>query len=346
MNGTSKKARIDWVDYAKGICILLVVAFHTISGVERVSGQEIWTDHLVIFATPFRMPDFFLISGLFLARVIDRDWRGYADKKVLHFAYFYLLWLVIVFAVRGPGMAADYGALETVRQFFLSLIDPFGSMWFIYILPIFFVFAKLMRDAGVPAAAVLGLGVVLEALPVHTGWTVIDEFAARFVYFYAGYLFAGQIFAIAGWVQNNVAKSLAGLVVWALVNGAIVYAGFSKLPGVSLALGLAGGAAVVSIAALLARAEIGRFLRYMGANSIVIYLAFFLPMGAARAVLLKLGLVPDLGTVSILVVATAIVVPLALHHVTRNTTLKYLFVRPGWAKLKPETKITATVAAE
>ena len=30
---------------------------------------------------PFRMPDFFLISGLFLARVIDRDWRDYLDRR-------------------------------------------------------------------------------------------------------------------------------------------------------------------------------------------------------------------------------------------------------------------------
>jgi hypothetical protein len=28
---------------------------------------------LMAFAKPFRMPDFFLISGLFLARVIDRS---------------------------------------------------------------------------------------------------------------------------------------------------------------------------------------------------------------------------------------------------------------------------------
>jgi uncharacterized membrane protein YcfT len=47
---------------------------------------------VVAFAKPFRMPDFFLISGLFLARVIDRDWRTYLDRKVVHFVYFYLLW--------------------------------------------------------------------------------------------------------------------------------------------------------------------------------------------------------------------------------------------------------------
>src|SRR5207253_7771984 len=86
------QARIDWVDYAKGFCIVFVVMMHSTLGVEQVAGQEGWLHTVVAFAKPFRMPDFFLISGLFLAQVIERDWRTYGDRKVLHFAYFYLLW--------------------------------------------------------------------------------------------------------------------------------------------------------------------------------------------------------------------------------------------------------------
>src|SRR6266702_8541833 len=66
-------ARLDWVDYAKGICIVMVVMMHSVLGVEAASGQTGFMHWLVMFAKPFRMPDFFLISGLFLAVVIDRD---------------------------------------------------------------------------------------------------------------------------------------------------------------------------------------------------------------------------------------------------------------------------------
>ena len=68
-------ARVDWVDYAKGICIVMVVMMHSVLGVELAAGQTGFMHHVVEFARPFRMPDFFLISGLFLSRVIDRDWR-------------------------------------------------------------------------------------------------------------------------------------------------------------------------------------------------------------------------------------------------------------------------------
>jgi uncharacterized membrane protein YcfT len=88
---TPPPGRVDWVDTAKGFCIIMVVMMHSTLGVQEATGEPSWMGALVAFAKPFRMPDFFLISGLFLARVIDRSWRRYLDTKVVHFAYFYVL---------------------------------------------------------------------------------------------------------------------------------------------------------------------------------------------------------------------------------------------------------------
>src|SRR3977135_515596 len=81
MSGIGTAGRIDWVDYAKGFCIVFVVMMHSTLGVGNAVGEEGWLHTVVAFAKPFRMPDFFLISGLFLAQVIDRDWRPYLDPK-------------------------------------------------------------------------------------------------------------------------------------------------------------------------------------------------------------------------------------------------------------------------
>ena len=59
--------RVDWVDYAKGICIILVVMMHSTLGVEKAAGELSWLNGFIEWARPFRMPDFFLISGLFLS---------------------------------------------------------------------------------------------------------------------------------------------------------------------------------------------------------------------------------------------------------------------------------------
>ena len=87
-NATKSTGRVNWVDYAKGICIVMVVMMHSVLGVELAAGETGFMHAVVSFARPFRMPDFFLISGLFLPLVIDRDWRLYLDRKIVHFAYF------------------------------------------------------------------------------------------------------------------------------------------------------------------------------------------------------------------------------------------------------------------
>jgi len=336
-------SRIDWVDYAKGFCIVMVVMMHSTLGVEQTAGHEGWMHAVVAFARPFRMPDFFLISGLFLARVIDRGWRDYLDKKVIHFAYFYVLWVTIQFAFKAPMFAAEMGWRGVGLSYLEAFIEPFGTLWFIYLLPIFFVTVKATR--GLPWLAIWLIGAALEIAHIDTGWTVIDEFAHRFVYFYTGYIFAPHVFALAAHVQGKPGPALAGLAAWALINGALVLAGYADRPFVSLALAFAGAGAVVAVAALMARSDLFRPLRYCGQNSIVIYLAFFLPMAAARIALLKSGIITDLGTISLLVTAAGVVGALAWYWAARGTPLRVLFERSVWARLKPA-RIPAMQPAE
>src|SRR5882724_8319894 len=214
---SARPDRVDWVDYAKGICIVMVVMMHSVLGVEAAAGQTGFMHLLVMFAKPSRMPDFFLISGLFLAVVIDRDWRTYLDRKAVHFAYFYLLWVTIQFGFKAPSFAAETNWGHAGYLYLESFVEPFGTLWFIYLLPIFFALTKLTRKT--PPLAIWAVAAALEAAHVATGWTVIDELCARFVYFYSGYLFAGYVFALSDRARAQPVWALAGLVVWSLVNG-------------------------------------------------------------------------------------------------------------------------------
>jgi uncharacterized membrane protein YcfT len=327
--------RIDWVDYAKGLCIVMVVMMHSTLGVEAALGEKGWLHYAVAFAKPFRMPDFFLISGLFLACVIDRDWRTYLDRKVVHFAYFYVLWVTIQFAFKAPGLAAEHGLPGTAGLYLMSFIEPFGTLWFIYLLPLFFVVTKLARRA--PPLLVWLIAAGLEIAPVETGWTMIDEFAGRFVYFYTGYILAPRIFALAASVQGRPAVAVAALLAWFAFNGFYVMAGASDLAFVSLTLGLLGAAAVVAVSALMAKSDVFAPLRYCGQHSIVVYLAFFLPMAATRTLMIKTGVIADIGTISALVTMAGVVGALAMFWAVRGTPLRFLFERPErfWLAPKP-----------
>jgi uncharacterized membrane protein YcfT len=352
-NGTSAGAerpahsapeRIDWVDYAKGICIVMVVMMHSVLGVEIAAGQTGFMHLVVMFAKPFRMPDFFLISGLFLSIVIDRDWRIYLDRKVVHFAYFYVLWVTIQFGFKAPSFAAETSWAHVGVMYLESFIEPFGTLWFIYLLPIFFVVTKATRR--VPPLAIWGVAALLEMAHIVTGWTVIDEFCARFVYFYSGYLFADYVFVLSDRARARPALALGGLALWALINGSLVKFGCSEWPLVSLALGLVGAFAIVTMGTLLARAHWLTFLRFCGEHSIVIYLAFFLPMAATRTLLLKFGWIHDIGAISVLVTVAGVVGALAIWRGALMVRANFLFERPDMFWIAPRKRRGALQAAE
>lgn len=332
--------RVPWVDTAKGVCIVLVVMMHSTLGVGEAMGGEGFMHWIVAFARPFRMPDFFLVSGLFLSRVIDRDWRAYADKRVVHFLYFYGLWLLIQSGVKF-GQVSGGSVSGFAGHLAVSLVEPYATLWFIYLLAVFSVLTKLLR--GAPPMLLLSAAAALEIAPVHTEWFLFNEFCDRWAYFLGGYILAPRIFGLAAWATAHRAVALAILGLWAAVNGvfAMTPSGFASfptlatLPFVSLTLGAAGAMAIVTMAALLTETGVARPFRYAGRHSIAVYLAFFLPMAATRTALLKTGVIQDVGLVSLIVTTVAVLVPLLLERLVRNTPAAFLFRRPAAFHIAP-----------
>ena len=113
-----------------------------------------------------------------------------------------------------------------------------------------------------------------------------------------------------------------------------------------LMLGLSGAAAIVTLGTLLARARWLNFLRFCGEHSIVIYLAFFLPMAATRTLLLKAGAIPDIGTMSLLVTIAGVAGALALWRIALKAGANFLFERPATFWIAPQKAGRVLQAAE
>lgn len=320
-------AHLSWIDCAKGFTILLVVLLYASEWAENAVKSQGWLHNAMAFATPFRMPDFFLLSGLLLSFSIQRDWRTYLDRKVAHFAYFYILWLTILVAFEAPWIAETLG-LAGIRDVYLrSFVRPYSMLWLIYLLPLFYVTTKLLYR--VPPAAVWLLAAVLQILQPETGIKVLDKFTPYYVYFYSGYILAPRLFALVRW--SSAQPALAGLLLmfWAVINAWAVHSGVAGMPGIALGLGFLGAWAIIMAAGLLDGARAAVPLVYCGRNTIVIYLGFYIPLKVAGELAESTGWLRDSSALALLAAAAGVAAPLMLHRVVRGTCFAFLFERPG-----------------
>ena len=346
MTTQTAPTRIDWVDYSKGICIILVVMMHSVLDYGHMVGAEGWMHPVVEFAKPFRMPDFFLIAGLFLSRSIMGDKRDYFDRKIVHFAYFYLLWLAIQTTLfEAPLLLSD--PVGFVGVFLKALIIPESSLWFVHMLAVFYAITWAVRHISKPVIFAIAalLQIVFATGLVDTGWSVTNRFAEWFVFFYAGYAFAPAAFEFASRIVGNTRVALEALLLWGILNYMAVQSGVSGLPVFGLVLGFAGAAAIIAVGALLAKHGTGAALRYAGKHSIVIYLTFFIPMKAAQKGFSITGIIPDVGTATFLVMTVGVILPLIGHWIIKGTPLIALYERPDWAKVsKRKSRVPAKAA--
>jgi uncharacterized membrane protein YcfT len=331
---------VEWVDHAKGICIFFVVMLHVNDLSQEWTHEMGWLEEVVKFARPFRMPDFFLIAGLFLAAAMRRPWRRYLDAKVVHFLYFYGLWMTLQFLVIDLKhlVRADDASVHGVALAYLKRwIEPAGALWFIHILPVFFVVTRLLRR--VPPWLVWLGAAALHSLQYKLGWKVPDEFGSRYVYFYSGYVLAPHVFRIASWAYARAGVALGYLASWGVVNGLLVAAGWAALPGVSLALGYAGALAVIFAAAALSRLAWTRPLQYIGENSIVVYLSdWAVSLVVVRTLALAIG---DVGSLALISTVVTVIGTIIGWRVALRTPARFMYVRPRWLRFGGITAPTA-----
>ncbi len=339
------KPRVEWVDHAKGICIFFVVMLHVNDLSQEWVHRMGWLEEVVKFARPFRMPDFFLIAGLFLASAMRRPWRRYLDGKVVHFFYFYVAWMTLQFLVVDlKHLVHKEDAVGIALVYLRRWIDPVGALWFIHILPVFFFVTRVTRR--VPPWLMWLVGAALHSLQIgyeiKVGWKVVDEFMARYVYFYSGYILAPHIFRVASWAYARTRVAIGYLACWGVVNGLLVAAGWALLPLVSLALGYAGALAVIFAAATLSKMSWAWPLRYIGQNSIVIYLSdWAVSIVVVRTLARVIG---DVGTLGLVATVVTVLGTILGWRVALRTPARFMYVRPRLVRFDDDEPVTPAAA--
>lgn len=330
---STSRPRVDWVDAVKGLTIILVVIKHSTYGTAAALGDVPHLFHILCeWAVPFRMPLFFLVAGLFAQKALRAPLRSFIDSKVLHFVYFYLLWSVLQIGIKMV-LPHEGGWPVSYMDFVMIPLEPFGLLWFIYALAVFFCFMRFARD--VRPAIVLAFALTLYFTNLDTGWTMPDEFARRFIFFASGVYAAPHVFALAGWSIDNPRRAALGAIALLALVADFAFTNETALRPVELLAGYAGAAGTIMLVAIAVSLGFARMLTYVGSRSLYVFLAFFLPMAATRIVMVHLGVTNgDLVTLVSSVLAVAL--PLLAYRLVKDTHLGFVFVRPEALKLKAE----------
>ena len=132
------KARVEWADAAKGLSIIGVCIMHVVTGIP--GGRETALGQFSSFLDPLRMPLFFLVSGLFAHRILE---RSFADL------WYRRLWFLLVpYLVFNPFHALtrmsidnNFSWIGLVKAMVLGNV----GLWFLYALMLYNIFAWTLR---------------------------------------------------------------------------------------------------------------------------------------------------------------------------------------------------------
>lgn len=340
------RERHPWIDYARGICIILVSYRHFFSGMLNDELQQ--SDYPVlsyinIFFFSFRMPLFFIVSGIFFRVSMGRKGVGnYVKNRFQTIFYPLLVWGILHITLQLLFSDYVHAAREPID--YLRLIYyPRAVDQFWYLNALFFVsvaYTLVSVYAKFNTAKQLVLSIILYAV---AGYLHVKEIEAGFitdVFFFYFFFAVGD--GVAEFMLNtDNFKKIASyktlfliLPVFVLIQHYFTYLNLSSnndyyvqnyQPALFALAALLGGSFVIVVSFLLQKTNKARFLRVVGYHSLYIYVANLIVTAATRTVLVKVFKIDNIPLLLIIGTTMGVVVPIMLYNVLQRMGFWWLF---------------------
>lgn len=330
-------ARIEWIDSARGLAILLVVFGHAAGGLIDAAGPgsmpALRTLFLAIYT--FHMPIFFFLSGLFVERRIEQGFRDFSGKLLVMVVFPYFLWSIVQFsAIFALGSLVNHPAGSYWRTLFGLPLRTVSQFWFLHALFLINLVAfAAWRFGG--RRAVLGIAVLAKLFAMFVPSTPAISLAASNAPYFALGLLLGwpRVSSLLGRAGIEVrvtviASAIAVLAFLSITADAIQpwitiatasSAGIARVAWIPAMLPatLFGGAALLLVAESLSRREtlFAPIVRTLGTMSMPIFLLHVLFIAGARMLLARMIGVTGVAALPLLVVV-GIAGPLLVRRIT------------------------------
>lgn len=333
-----KQKRIEWVDYAKGISIILVVLHHAIT--RNPEGAFFNETLLYINDTLkfFRMPLFFFVSGLFLYKTLQRGLKDFLKTRILNLFYLFALWGLIRYLMEiiiPYFILANERTPEDFKLILYHFIDPYRN-WFIYALLIFFLITRLTKRALIFTFA---FSIIMLTVSVQNGNhhepTFFDELSRYYPMFLLGYFTSDLIKRFA----NNVKwYHLLLTIPYLITSGYVLNSNLAGSPIVVFTLMYLGVMVGVIYSVNLSKINLFSWVNYVGQYTLPIYLLHGIPIIFFQKVFAKF-LPPSLTYLVVLsLLIIGVIIPLIAYRIFNKVKMGWLFQFPLSTSTKKQSK--------
>lgn len=349
--------RQTWIDYARGIAIVLVLYRHVFEGIKNagISIQEhIEIEHANILFFSFRMPLFFIISGMFvMASLTKRGLPTFIETKGRTILYPYFLWGVLQISIQL--LLKDYVNADRTPLSYLNLLySPrlVDQFWYLYALFNVTVLYALVSYSFKPKKMIhLLLGIVMFAISVYVYQQQINLYFVGDILHYYIFLAVGDV--IGSFVINKNNSSKLSSYKWLLLLlipfvATQYYYLVNNIPSAEtnydfveyyqpvqfILIALVGAFFIIVLSFTLQRINKLKWLHVLGSHSLYIYVSHVMVLAATRIFMTK---VLNINSVPLLLIAgilMGLLIPVVLYKIAIKLNMGWLFSLEKQKKLQ------------
>ncbi len=339
--------RNPWVDYARGICIILVCYRHTYEGLVN-SGLLQPAEHgilqyLNVYFFSFRMPLFFIVSGIFVGMSLAKKGVGnYIEDRLRYIFYPLVIWGSIQITLQ-LFMANYANATREPIDYLYLIIAPREIEQFWYLNALFFVgvlyvilkvklkftaYQQLILGSALYLIAAIcldekiNLGLFVDifffypffAIGDCISHLVMDPEKRSKLLSLKSFLFILPLFLIGQYVFTNLN----------LKHNDDYYVHHS-LPALFALIAIIGCAFIVNVCYFMERANSVRFLRVIGYHSLYIYIMHLIIIAGLRAVYTKVFGLTNVYLFILLAISLGILLPIVTYNLANRIGAGWIF---------------------
>ena len=298
-----QKSRLAWVDYLKGIAIVLVVYRHVLIGIQRsvalaqAQGSNIpdvpfWLEKANMIFFSFRMPLFFILSGIFISgSLAKRTLKQVLAIKFENLLYPYFIWVFLQVTLQIL-IGANTNSNRTLINYTYILYQPRALDQFWYLPALFnttVIYLLVKTRLKPPAWGQILIGLVLYfCSPFLHSISMISDWMEFYLFFALGDIISTFFFKeTTQRFLKNPYTLLAITPVFFLTQ--VLYLASPTEPGNAyfLIIALIGCLSMFILAFRMQIWNALSFLRIIGYHSLYIYVTHVFVAGLVRLSLTK-----------------------------------------------------------